>query len=124
MLRELIISVASGIIVALVLSLFGLGGRGRSGPSQSMRNYNYAAPRRRSFFGRIVRFVLAVAGGLAFAFFAAPFILGRRFGDYDGYSRFDRFDGYDGIASHVPMLILTVIGTVIVWGLLSALTRR
>jgi hypothetical protein len=48
-------------------------------------------------------------------------VLGRRFGDY---GRFDRFDGHDGIASHAPMLILTVAGTVIVWALLSALTRR
>jgi hypothetical protein len=65
--------------------------------------------------------LISVASGMAFALAAAPFVLGRRFGDY---GRFDRFDGHDGIASHAPMLILTVAGTVIVWALLSALTRR
>lgn len=121
MLRELILSVVSGVIVALILQLFGAGRRRDTVPRQNMRNYNYAPPRRRSFFGRLVRLVLSVGGGIALAQAAAPFILRRRFGEFDDYDRFDRFDGFGG---DIPILVLTVIGTILVYMVLSVLTRR
>ena len=128
MLKELVISVISGIIVAVILQGFRFGGSRREvAPRQSMSYH--AAPARRggSVFGGLLRFVLAVAGGVALAYSVAPFIFGRRFRDFDGGGRFDRFDGYDGIdglIAHAPMLILTVVATIIVWALLSALSRR
>jgi hypothetical protein len=128
MLKELLLSVVSGIIVALILQVFRFGrSRSQAGPRQAMSYH--AAPARRggSFFGGLLRFGLAVAGGMALAYSVAPFIFGRRFRDFgDGgrFDRFDPFDGFDGIASHAPMLILTVVATIIVWALLSALTRR
>ncbi len=122
MLRELLLSIASGVIVAVILQVFRLGGRGNGGMSQSMNTYNTARPRRGgSFFGGLVRLVLAVAGGMALAYSAAPFILPRRFRDYGGG---DRFDGFEGISAYTPMLILTVVGTIIVWMLLAAIMRR
>jgi hypothetical protein len=126
MLKELIISVVSGLIIALILQLFGVGNSGNTAPrqSQSIRNYNYAPPKRRSFFGRLVRLVLSVVAGIAFAQAAAPFIMRRQFGDFDRYERFDRFDGVEGLANFAPIIILTVIGTAIAYMILSALTRR
>ncbi len=127
MLRELLLSVASGVIVTLILQIFGMGGGGRVGaPRQTMTSYA-PLPRRRSFIGGVFRLVLAVVGGVALAYAAAPFVFARRFGEYGGYERYDRFDrldGFRGIASHAPILILTVIGTIIVWVVLSAMTRR
>ena len=120
MLRELLVSIVSGIVVALVLGIF-RGGRGVEPPRQSVRYDNRPVRRRGSLFGGLVRFVLSVAGGLALAIFAMPFIFGRRFGNF-GHP--DRFDGFQGLSSHAPILILTVVGTIIVWSLLSALTRR
>ena len=125
MLKELIISVVSGLIIALILQLFGVG-RGRdTAPrqSQNIRNYNHAPPRRRSFFGRIVRLVLSVTAGIAFAQAVAPMILRRRFRDFDGYDRFN-FDGVETLSNFAPIIILTVIGTAIAYMILSALTRR
>ena len=126
MLKELIISVVSGIIVALVLQMFGVGRRREAAPrqNQNVRNYNYAPPRKRSFFGRVIRFSLSVIAGIAFAQSAAPFILRRDFGDFDRYDRFDRFDGMDGLAGFAPIIILTVIGTALAYMILSVLTRR
>ncbi len=109
MLKELIVSVVSGIIVALILQIFRFGGsRRQAGPRQSM---SYAAaPARRSGGGGLLRFILAVGGGIALAYGAAPFILGRHFRNFGGdYDRFDR--DFGGFASHAPMLILTVVAT-------------
>jgi hypothetical protein len=128
MLKELLLSVISGIVVAVILQVFRFGGSSSEAAPRRSMSY-HAAPVRRggSFFGGLMRFFLAVAGGIALAYSVAPFIFGRRFRDFGGGDRFDRFDGYDGfegIASHAPMLILTVVATIIVWALLSALTRR
>lgn len=139
--KELLISVASGIIVALVLNMFRIGG-GESTPRHAV----YAAPqpaRRRSGGGGMFRFLLAVAGGLGLAFAAAPFVLGalqgeRRGGigalrarleDYDGPRRWMFDSGYydrgqDGIFGLPPLLVLTIVCTILVWVLLSAMTRR
>lgn len=124
MLRELLLSVASGVIVTLILQIFSFGRRRDTAPRQTMRNYHSAPPRRRSVFGRFIRLILSVAGGIAFAQAAAPFILRRRFGEFGGYDRYDRFDRFDGFFEHVPILIMTVIGTIIVYMILSAMTRR
>ena len=131
MLRELLISVVSGIIVALVLQMFRFGGGSRSSaPRQTM----YSAPPRRSG-GGFFRFIIAVAGGLVLAFVAAPFVLdalhGGRGGGYgrgrfyDGGGPGGYFDrGGDAIFGLPPLLVLTIIGTIIVWVLLSAMSRR
>jgi hypothetical protein len=117
MLKELVVSIISGIISALILQAF----TGRSGdapaPRQTM-SYQ-ATPARRG--GGFARFLLAVGGGIGLAYVIAPFLLRRRYRDFGGY---DDFDGLEGLASHAPMLILTVITTIIVWAVLSALTRR
>lgn len=125
MLKELVISVISGVIVAMILQVFPSGGsRSEAGPRHSV-TYRAAPPQRRgSFFGGLLRFILAVVGGLALAYSVAPFIFGHRGRDFGGYDRFDRFDGFGEITSHAPMLILTVVATIIVWALLSALMRR
>jgi hypothetical protein len=126
MLQELMVSIVSGVVVAIILGLFGMGGGGRAPqPRQSVRYYEAPQRRRGSFFGGLMRFVLSVAGGLALAAFAKPFIFGRRFGNFEHYDR-DRFDGFNGlhVTNHVPILILTIVGTIIVWTVLSALTRR
>jgi hypothetical protein len=121
MIRELILSVVSGVIVALILQMFG-GRRRDTVPRRSVRNHDYAPPpRRRSLFGKMIRLVLAVAGGIAFAQVAAPFLFRRRFGDFGG---FDRFDNLGGLSEHLPILVLTVIGTIVVWIFLSTVTRR
>lgn len=124
MLKELVVSVISGIIVAVILQGFRFG-RSRSGvaPRQSMNYHAVPARRGGSLFGGLLRFILAVAGGVALAYSAAPFIFGRRFRDFGG-DRFDGYDGFEGLAAHAPMLILTIVATIIVWALLSALSRR
>jgi hypothetical protein len=114
---------------------------GRSEPPQMRQSMPGHAqpPRRRSGIGGLVRFVLAVGGGLFLAGAAAPFVLrffdggrgGGRGRYYDGggpgwfnsgyYDGPDRFDGIFGVP---PMLVLTVICTILVWALLSAMTRR
>ena len=120
MLKELVISVISGIIVAVILQGFRFGrSRSEVAPRQGMSYH--AAPARRG--GGLLRFVLAVAGGVALAYSVAPFILRRRYRDFGG-DGFDGFDGFDGLAAAAPMLILTVVATIIVWALLSALSRR
>ncbi|WP_125461834.1 MULTISPECIES: hypothetical protein [Rhodomicrobium] len=126
MLRELLLSVASGVIVALIMQVFGGGSRRDTGMRQTMSNVNYSQPRRqRSFGGGLARFVLAIGGGLALAYSVAPFILPRRFRDFDGgYDRFDDFNGFHAITANAPMLILTILGTIVIWLLLSALMRR
>lgn len=135
MLKELLISVVSGVIVAILLQMFRLGGNRSSGPRQTMYG---SAPPRRSGGGGMFRFILAVAGGLALAFFAAPFVLevlhggGGRGGGYNPRGRFmdgggpgGYFDrGGDAIFGLPPMLVLTIIGTIFVWLLLSAFSRR
>lgn len=126
MLKELIISVVSGVIVAVILQVFRFGGSSSSqaAPRQNV-GYRGPPPRRGgSFFGWFIRFFLAIGGGLALAYSVAPFIFGRRFRDFGDYDRFDGYDGLNGIASHAPMLILTVVATIIVWVVLSALMRR
>jgi hypothetical protein len=140
MLKELLISVASGVIVAIILQMFR--SSGRSEPRQMRQSMpSYAPPpRRRSGIGGLIRFVLAVGGGVFLAGAAAPFVLrllnggrgggGRgRYNDGGGpgwfnsgyYDGPDRFDGIFGLP---PMLVLTVICTILVWALLSAMTRR
>jgi hypothetical protein len=124
MLRELILSVVSGIIVAVILQAFRFGRpRREAGPRQSMSYHAVSERRGGGFFGGLVRFVLAMAGGIALAYSVAPFVLRRRYRDFGG-DGFDGFDGFDGLAAAAPMLILTVFATIIVWALLSALTRR
>ena len=139
MMKELLISVASGVIVALILQMFRSGGR--SEPRQMRQSIPaYAQPRRRSGIGGLFRFILAVAGGVFLAGAAAPYVLGflhegggrggrGRFHDGGGQGWFNSgyYDGpdrFDGIFGLPPMLVLTVIGTIIVWALLSAMTRR
>jgi hypothetical protein len=138
MMKELLMSVASGVIVALLLQMFRFGGRADSGQMrQSMPGY--APARRRSGIGGLFRFVLAVVGGVFLAGAAAPYVLaflgegrgrgGRsRYGDggqgwfNSGY--YDSPDRFDGIFGLPPMLVLTVVATIIVWLFLSAITRR
>lgn len=121
MLRELFISVASGLIVALVLGLFKRGGSRPAAWTGQTAGYNPPA-RRGSGLGGLIRLALAVGGGLAIAYATAPLLLGRRFGHYGRH--YGRFDDYGGLASHIPMIVLTVLGTAIVWGVLAALMRR
>jgi hypothetical protein len=124
MLRELILSVVSGIIVAVILQAFRFGRpRREAGPRQSMSYHAVSERRGGGFFGGLVRFALAMAGGIALAYSVAPFVLRRRYRDFGG-DGFDGFDGFDGLAAAAPMLILTVFATIIVWALLSALTQR
>jgi hypothetical protein len=141
MLKELLISVASGVIVAMILQMFRSGGR--SEPRQVRQAVSgYAPPpRRRSGIGGLFRLVLAVGGGVFLAGAAAPYVLrfldgGRgggwrgRYGDGGGgrgwfnSGYFDGPDRFDGIFGLPPMLVLTVICTILVWALLSAMTRR
>lgn len=127
MLKELIISVVSGVIVAVLLQMFGgRGDRREPAPRQSMQTYSYnPAPPRRSGFGRFIRLILAVGGGIVLAQMVAPFILRRRYRDFDGgYDRFDGFDGIHSISPYLPMIGLTIASTILVYMLLSALTRR
>lgn len=120
-------SVASGVIVALVLGLFrgmfGGGGSRRNQPTQSM-TYHAAPPRRqRSFLGGITRMILAVIGGVALAQFAASYFrIGFRRNHFNprGYG----YEVYDGLYLDPKMVILTVIGTILVWMFLLAITRR
>ena len=124
MLKELLLSIVSGVIVAVILQAFRFGrSRSEAAPRQGMSYHGAPARRSGSFFGGLLRFFLAIAGGIALAYSVAPFILRRRYRDFGG-DRFDGFDGFDGLAAAAPMLILTVIATIIVWALLSALSRR
>lgn len=118
MAKELLISVVSGIIVAIILGLF----RPRDRQAPAARRPmappppQWQQPRRRgSFIGGVLRFVFSVAGGMGLAFVAANALHLRQH---------HRFDYNDGIASHSPLLLFTVIGTVVIWLLLSAMTRR
>jgi hypothetical protein len=146
MLKELLISVVSGIVVALVLQMFRLGGERRERDSSRLqhRASNIAqAPqvRRRSGGGGFGRFVMAVIGGLILAVVAAPFVMdalhghggrgggwgggGPRGRFYDGGGPGGYFDrGGDGIFGLPPLLVLTIICTIIIWVLLSAMRRR
>jgi hypothetical protein len=142
MMKELVISVVSGVIVAIILQMFR--SSGRSEPRQMRQAMpSYAPPpRQRSGIGGLFRFVLAVAGGVFLAGMAAPFVQGMLHGGrgggggrgryWDGgggqgwfnsgyYDSPDRFDGIFGLP---PMLVLTVICTILVWALLSAMSRR
>jgi hypothetical protein len=141
MMKELLVSVASGVIVALLLQMFRFGGRTEPRDMrQSMPRH--APPRRRSGIGGLFRFILAVVGGLLLAGAAAPYVLpflhggrgGPRGGFYGGSGGrghgwfnsgyYDGPDHFTGIFGLPPMLVLTVIGTIVVWLFLSALTRR
>jgi energy-converting hydrogenase Eha subunit A len=146
MLKELLISVASGVIVALILQLFRSGGRSEPRPMRQSVSGYAPAPRRRSGIGGLFRLVFAVGGGIFLAGAAAPFVLGffdegrggprggyygGGRGGFDGGGRgwfnsgyFDGPDRFDGIFGLPPMLVLTVICTILVWALLSAMTRR
>lgn len=118
MLRDLIISVISGVVVALILQIFGFGRSKSAAPSQTMTMNNYKQPRRRSMFGGLVRLVLAVAGGIAFAQAAAPFIFGRVLRSSGAFER------YEALTPQTVVIGLTVLGTIIAWMILSAITRR
>lgn len=127
MFRELMMSVASGVVVALVLGIFrGMFGGGRRSQPVQAQNYYAAAPaprRRRSFLGGITRIVLAVIGGVMFAqFIATYFRIGFRRNNFNprGYG----YEVYDGLYLDPKMIILTVIGTMLVWMFLLAITRR
>jgi hypothetical protein len=142
MLKELVISVVSGVIVAVILQMFGRGGRSgersrTSAPRQTM--FGSPPPPARRSGGGFGRFVLAVVGGLILAYAVAPMVLGALHGGgggrgwggggrgrfYDGGGPGGYFDrGGDGIFGLPPLLVLTVVGTVIVWVLLSAMRRR
>jgi hypothetical protein len=116
MLRELIVSVVGGLIIALILQTFGRNRRRETAPHQTMNMYNTAPPpRRRSFFGVLMRLLFAVAGGIAIAQAAAPFLFRRGFRD---------FDRFDGAIPDIRILALTVGGTILVWMILSVFTRR
>jgi hypothetical protein len=130
MLKELLISIVSGVIVAILLQMFRIGGN--TSPSNAPRQtmYGSAPPARRGGGGGFFRFVLAVIGGLALAYAAAPFVLEALHGGRGGGWRGRSFDsgyydrGGDGLFGLPPLLVLTIIGTIIVWVLLSALRRR
>jgi hypothetical protein len=131
MLKELLISIVSGVIVAILLQIFRIGGS--TSPSNAPRQtmYGSAPPARRSGGGGFFRFVLAVIGGLVLAVATMPFVLEALHGGRGGgYGRGRSFDsgyydrGGDGIFGLPPLLVLTIIGTIIVWVLLSALRRR
>jgi hypothetical protein len=113
-LRELVISVASGLIVALILGVFRRGGQARP-----RRRIAYESSPPRPLLGGLMRLILAVGGGIGLAYVLAPMLVGRRFGYYGGYGRYD-----GSLAAHTPMIVLTVLGTAVVWLLLSALSRR
>ena len=108
MLKELLVSVVSGIIVALILQIVSLGRRG--GARAEARAQYAEVPRRSSFAGGLMRFILAVAGGMGIAFASAPFVLHSM-----------RLHGSGGIG---PIFVLTVTATLFVWLILSAMTRR
>jgi len=143
MMKELLISVASGVIVTLILQMFRLGGGSREPRQMRQAMPSYAPPpKRRSGIGGLFRFVVAVAGGLFLAGAASPFVLGMLHGGRGGggghgrfYDRgggggwfnsgyYDSPDRFDGIFGLPPLLVLTVICTILVWVLLSAMTRR
>jgi hypothetical protein len=112
MMKELIVSVLSGVIVALILQIFTLGRRAEPRNVVRAQSARVEESRRRSFAGGLMRFILAVAGGIGLAYAAAPFVL-----------RSARHHSFGGI-EHGPMLGLTVVATLFVWLLLSSLTRR
>jgi hypothetical protein len=142
MMKELVISVVSGVIVAMILQMFRAGGR--SEPRQMRQaTPSYAPPpKRRGGIGGLFRLLLAVAGGVFLAGMASPFVLGILHGGRGGGGRgrywdgggggqgwfnsgyYDSPDRFDGIFGLPPMLVLTVICTILVWALLSAMTRR
>ncbi len=133
MIKELLVSVVSGVIVAMILQMFRFGGGGSrvAAPRQTMYG---AAPPRRSSGGGLFRFVLAVIGGIVLAFATAPMVLDALHGGrsngfrgrfYNGGGPGGYFDrGSDAIFGLPPLLVLTIIGTIIVWVVLSALRRR
>lgn len=123
MLKELLVSIASGVFSALVLQILPF--RARSEPrAVARRERDYAPPppppRRRSLFGGLMRFVLAVAGGIGLAYAAAHALHLRHFHPHAHGGG----GPADGVTAHMPLLLLTVGGTFLVWLLLSALTRR
>ncbi len=90
---------------------------------------------RRSGVGGFFRFIFAVVGGLIIAVAAAPFVLGALHGGRSwsgprgrfldgGPGFFDGNRGGEAIFGLPPLLVLTIIGTIIVWVVLSALRRR
>jgi hypothetical protein len=114
MMKELILSIVSGIISAVILQAFS--GRSDSDSAPRQRGgYNAPPARSKGGFGRLL---LSVVGGIGLAYAIAPFILRRRYRDFDG------FDGLDSLASYAPMLVLTVFATMVVWAMLSTFTRR
>ncbi|MBX2806418.1 MAG: hypothetical protein KTR19_10625 [Hyphomicrobiales bacterium] len=83
----------------------------------SMHN-THNAPRRRSAMGGMLRLVLSVAGGIALAQTAAPFIFrnSRRGSEF--------FERYEALTPQIVVIGLTVLGTFIIWMILLAFTRR
>jgi hypothetical protein len=112
MLKELIVSVISGIIVAMILQIFPSRARSESQPPMRKPIAPQPAAQRGSSIGGLMRFIVSVAGGMGLAYTVAHSLHLRHLGHGDD------------IASHAPMLVLTIIGTFIVWLLLSAMTRR
>jgi hypothetical protein len=134
MMKELLVSVVSGVVVALILQLFRVGGNG-GGTSTPRQAIYGAAPPRRSRGGGLFRFMLAVIGGLVLAFAGAPLVLsalhdrrgegGFRGRVFDGGGPGGYFDrGNDAVFGLPPLLVLTIICTIVVWVVLSALRRR
>jgi hypothetical protein len=131
MLKELLISIVSGVVVAVLLQIFHIGGSSGSSNAPRQTMYNAAPPARRRG-GGFFRFVFAIIGGLGLAYVAAPFVLEALHGGRGGgYGRGRYFDsgyydrgGGDGLFGLPPLLVLTIIGTIIIWVLLSALRRR
>lgn len=105
---ELLISVFGGIITALVLEMMGRGGSSRGQVSQSRAATPSGEGRGESMIGGLIRVILAVAGGLAIA------MLGGRMLIQAGIMP----KGQGG------RLILLVVGTALIWMLLSIARRR
>lgn len=119
MLKELLLSVVSGVIVALVLQMFGSGRRRETAPRQNQSVHNYRAARRGpGLFGRLIKLGLAVTGGIAFAQAVTPIVFRSRF------DRFDRFEALNTLPPYGIAVILTVIGTILAYMILSIVFRR
>ena len=97
--KEFLLSILSGVVVAIIVALIAPGGRGATHPQTQSREPD--VPRRGSITGTLLRFLIAAAGGVGIAYAAA----------------------HQRIA-HTSILLLAVAGTILVWLLLSALLRR
>ncbi len=72
--NELIISVAGGVLTALILGLFS--GRRKNTPVTQIntQTQNYRENKGPSIFGQFIHLTLAVLGGLGLSFFASRFL--------------------------------------------------